>query len=325
MTIAGGGSVAFYLALPLTLLLSSSSSSSASFSDTIVRMRSCTRLESSRRSLRSLKMWTCTRVAPTLAGAAVPAGSSGTASTLPSTTSQRFTNSSLTAAVAIASRSAAFGVNTTRLTSDPWIGSTLAGLSDLTASAASKVPPLKADAAKAVVISLKSLHRSSRMLLTPNSFRHLRFWLRAGEAEVECGKHEETHDCRSHHTTEDGDRHRMQDLETCDVAQNHKRQQGKGDRRRARQDRSQSLAGATQDESRAKGLALLPLQALVAVDQQNAVAHREGEYRKSTGKSPEQHGAAGQKCRQHAAGERYNQACENQERQSPALQTGLQE
>src|SRR5262245_4704213 len=340
MTTAGVSPFGLSLALPLSsssspLALSSSSSSSSSFSDRIIRDCSLRRLESSWAWPRFRWTWTRTRSATTptvggaLSGPSAIVGSSGMASTVPSAINQRITGSSPTTPVLMASRSAAFGIKITRLRSDPGIGSTLAGLPGLAVSAAREVPPARTNAARPARIGAEDFHRSSRMLLTPMSGRRLRLWLwlrlRARQAQVKGGNHEQAHDGGGHQTAQDGHRHRMQDLQTGDVAEGHQGQDGGSDRRGACQDRPEPLARATQDKPQAEGLALLPLETLITMDQPDALAYGDAGHGEAGGNGTEREGAPGRNRRQHAARGHRKDACEQQGRQSPALEAGLQE
>ena len=115
---------------------------------------------------------------------------------------------------------------------------------------------------------------------------------------------------RKPQTAQNDDRHRMQDLETGDVAKKHN---GKTAQPitvpLVRIGPSRSLA--PRRTSAGPKASPSSLKALVAIDQQDAVAHCNGEDRKPSGKGPEPHGAAGHKHRQHAAGECHDKAYKN--------------
>ena len=97
------------------------------------------------------------------AASAAPAAATGTvrpafaASTSPFTIIHRATGSSRTGSVAMASRSAAFSVRTTRLRGDPGISSNLAG-----SSASAARPPMPPDDATPAMTSAaaETIHRS---------------------------------------------------------------------------------------------------------------------------------------------------------------------
>ena len=96
-------------------------------------------------------------------------------------------------------------------------------------------------------------------------------------------------------------------------------------RQRGHQDRRQPLAGSAQDELRAEGLALVPLEMLEVVDHQDPVARGDPEDGEEADQRAEREHAAADERRQRPADERHRQRQEGQRREPPAPERGLQE
>src|SRR5207247_6212633 len=75
---------------------------------------------------------------------------------------------------------------------------------------------------------------------------------------------------------------------------------------------------------RAEGFAIVLLETLVAIDQQNAVARGDAEQREESDQRPERDAPAGERC-QHSAHQRHGEGHEDQRGQTPAAEARLQQ
>jgi hypothetical protein len=92
------------------------------------------------------------------------------------------------------------------------------------------------------------------------------------EAQVERGHDEQVEQGRCEQPAEDDDRQRVLDLVAGDLARDHQRHHRQPGGQRGHQDRREPFPRAAQDQPWTEGLALVALEVLVVVDQQDAVA-----------------------------------------------------
>src|SRR5262245_6026968 len=115
------------------------------------------------------------------------------------------------------------------------------------------------------------------------------------ESQVERGKHDKVEPGRCDEAAQDDECHRPHDLEARDVAEERDGHQGDCGRHRRHHDRADALTSPPCDQLRAEGLALVVLDFLVAVDEQDTVARGDAEQRQESHQRPQRDAAAGER------------------------------
>ena len=127
-------------------------------------------------------------------------------------------------------------------------------------------------------------------------------------------------------TAQHHDRHRVDDLETCDVAQDHERQHRCSRRHRNGQRRREPILCPAPDELGAEGRGSpVEPELLEAIDQHDAVAGGDTQQPEERDQRAERERSAVDERRQHPADESHRQGEESQPRQTPAPECGLEE
>src|SRR5262249_39191435 len=144
------------------------------------------------------------------------------------------------------------------------------------------------------------------------------------ESQVERREHDQVEPGRCDEAAQDDESHRPHDLEAGDVAEEHHGQEGHPGGERRHDDRSHAFAGATLNQLGTERFALVVLDLLIAVDEQDAVARSDAEERQESHQRPERNSATGER-RDHATDERHRQGQEDEEGETPVSKAGLQE